>query len=86
MRWNNPQIYLKKGVLGPHYILYKFKATDSLETSNLKVLKVAGTLRYKVGHSNSAICCISYTGEGATSNIWACKEGSDKKDTAWSSP
>ena len=58
MRLNNPQIYLKKGVLGPHYILYKFKATDSLETSNLKVLKVAGTLRYKVGHSNSAICCI----------------------------
>lgn len=42
-------MYLKKGVLGPHYLLYKFKATDALDTCNLKVLKIAGTLKYKVG-------------------------------------
>lgn len=51
-------MYLKKGVLGPHYLLYKFKATDSLDTANLKVLKIAGTLRYKVGNVNSAMCVV----------------------------
>jgi len=41
-------MYLKKGILGPHYLLHQFKATDTLDTANLKVLKIAGTLKYKV--------------------------------------
>ena len=54
--WNNPQMYLKKGVLGPHYLLYKFKATDTLDSTNLKVLKIAGTLKYKVRETFDIQC------------------------------
>lgn len=42
-------MYLKRGILGPHYVLHKFKATGTLDTGNLKVLKIAGMLKYKVG-------------------------------------
>lgn len=76
-KWNNPQMYLTKGILGPHYLLYKFKATDSLDTANLKVLKIAGTLKYKVGSTNNVKCCMSHTGERATSNIRTRKENCD---------
>lgn len=46
--WDNPQSFLSSGPHGPHYLLHSFKATDALDTGNLKNLKVAGILRYKV--------------------------------------
>jgi len=55
--WNNPQMYLKSGRLGPYYILHNFKATDELDNANLKTLKVAGMLKYKVTAPNHCVSC-----------------------------
>lgn len=41
-------MYLRTGPLGPFYLLHNFKATDQLDTANLKTLKIAGMLKYKV--------------------------------------
>ena len=46
--WENPRMYLTAGPQGPYYLLHSFRATDALDTDNLKKLKIAGTLRYKV--------------------------------------
>ena len=46
--WDSPQMFLTKGPHGPYYLLHSFRATDALDTTNLKSLKIAGTLRYKV--------------------------------------
>ena len=41
-------MYLKSGLLGPHYILHKFKATDALDTDDLRMLRLSGVLKYRV--------------------------------------
>ena len=46
--WENPQMFLCSGEHGPYYRLYSFKATDCLDTKNIRDLKIAGTLRYEV--------------------------------------
>ena len=49
--WENPQVYLnapKDGDTEPHFVLHNFKFTEPLSTSQLKSLKVAGTLKYMV--------------------------------------
>ena len=46
--WNNPRMYLKSGMLGPYYDLHNFKATDALDSADLKMLKLSGQLKYKV--------------------------------------
>ena len=46
--WNNPRMYLKSGMLGPYYDLHRFKATDALDTADLKMLKLSGVLKYRV--------------------------------------
>ena len=48
-RWENPEMYLSSDQLGPFYRLYDFRATDSFDTASLQRLKIAGTLKYKVG-------------------------------------
>lgn len=52
--WDNPQMYLIPGneTAKAHFVLYNFKATEPLNTSQLKNLKVAGTLKYKVCQSS----------------------------------
>ena len=32
----------------PHFILHQWRATDSIDTEDIKHLKIAGTLKYKV--------------------------------------
>lgn len=49
--WKNQRMYLKSGTLGPHYVLEKFKATTALDTTDLKMLKLSGVLRYRVRES-----------------------------------
>lgn len=46
--WSNPLMYLRRGILGPHYVLQNFKATDALDTSDLTMLKMTGVLKYRV--------------------------------------
>jgi hypothetical protein len=48
--WDNPQVYLVPGDehVEAHFVLHNFKSTESLNTSQLKNLKIAGTLKYKV--------------------------------------
>ena len=41
-------MYLIRGSHGPYFHLHGFRATDALDTKNLKKLKISGTLRYKV--------------------------------------
>ena len=67
-------MYLVKGVLGPHYLLYNFKATDALDTGNLKVLKIAGTLKYKVRNSVS-----SEVWQGKVRQIYSYEHFSEEK-------
>lgn len=53
-RWENPATYLEEGPHGPFYLLHNFRATAPLDSQDLKPVKMAGTLRYKVdGHSMS---------------------------------
>ena len=48
--WDNPQVYLVAGDehVETHFVLYNFKASMPLNTPQLKNLKIAGTLKYKV--------------------------------------
>ena len=48
--WDNPQVYLVPGDehIEAHFVLHNFKATEPLNTSQLKNLKIAGTLKYMV--------------------------------------
>lgn len=48
--WDNPQVYLVPGDehVEAHFVLHNFKSTEPLNTSQLKNLKIAGTLKYKV--------------------------------------
>ncbi len=42
-------MYLEEGKCGPYYTLYNFKCTHQLDAlNNLKSMKVAGLLRFKV--------------------------------------
>ena len=52
-----------------HFVLHNFKSTEPLNTSQLKNLKIAGTLKYKVYNIGLAIqrgkairvdCAVSY--------------------------
>ena len=57
-------------------MLHNFKATDELDNANLKTLKVAGMLKYKViipnlNHSVS-YCGDHCVGEETTSDVWSC--------------
>lgn len=58
--WDNPQNYLIPGneEIGSHFVLHNFKATEPFNTPELKKLKVAGTLKYKVFMRNyqSPVC------------------------------
>ena len=47
--WENPHVYLSTGPYGPYYLLHMFSATAALDTQHIRRLKIAGTLRYKVG-------------------------------------
>lgn len=51
-------MYLKSGVLGPYYDLHRFKATDALDTADLKMLKLSGVLKYRVrlGKTYGKLC------------------------------
>ena len=48
--WDNPQVYLVPGDehVEAHFVLHNFKATEPLNTSQLKSLKITGTLKYMV--------------------------------------
>lgn len=64
-RWENPATYLEEGAHGPFYLLHNFRATAPLDSQDLKPVKMAGTLRYKVdGHSMSCLTpdipCVAY--------------------------
>lgn len=61
--WNNPQMYLRSGTLGPYYMLHNFKATGELDNANLKTLKVAGMLKYKVTTFKIIIYSVSCCGD-----------------------
>ena len=61
-------MYLKSGILGPHYVLQKFKATDALDTADLRMLKLSGVLRYKVRRMYREICLNLSTEKRSTSN------------------
>jgi len=54
--WSNPQMYLRRGILGPHYVLQNFKATGRLDSSDLTMLKITGVLKYKVRKIYGKIC------------------------------
>ena len=44
-------MYLESGAFGPYYTLHDFKCTHPLDNlKKLKLLKVAGLLRFKVGY------------------------------------
>ena len=47
-RWENPATYLEEGPQGPYYLLHNFRTTAPLDSSDLKPVKMAGVLRYKV--------------------------------------
>ena len=61
--WDNPVVYLcsadptedqdsceyyGEAHQGPHFILHQWRATDGLNRKDIKHLKIAGTLKYKV--------------------------------------
>ena len=71
--WNNPQMYLRSGTLGPYYMLHNFKATGELDNANLKTLKVAGMLKYKVITFKIIIVLVVVVtvGEETTSDVWS---------------
>ena len=48
--WDNPQVYLVPGneETKNHFVLHNFKATEPLDTTELKNIKIAGTLKYMV--------------------------------------
>ena len=64
--WDNPQVYLVPAGdehVEAHFVLHNFKATEPLNTSQLKNLKIAGTLKYMVcsymnvvDHTLSTVC------------------------------
>ena len=45
-------MYLTSGPHGPYFLLHNFRATGALDSEDMKSLKVAGTLRYKVNCHN----------------------------------
>ena len=47
-KWENPTSYLEAGPDGPYYVLHDFKATEPLNCSDVKSIKIAGMLKYKV--------------------------------------
>lgn len=53
--WENPQMFLSSGPHGPYYRLHSFKATDCLDTKNIRDLKIAGTLKYEVLYTRYGI-------------------------------
>lgn len=72
--WETPQMYLVTGQYGPYYTLYDFKCTDDLNTNNVKLLKVAGLLRYFVSwniFNVIIILSLSLSGERAANNFWS---------------
>ena len=46
--WENPQMFLASGPHGLYYTLHSFRATDALDSDDIKSIKIAGTLRYEV--------------------------------------
>ena len=68
--WKHPQMYIKSGTLGPHFVLENFKATDALDTADLKMLKLSGVLKYRVRERLfvASVCLLTIlTGERTTS-------------------
>ena len=57
--WENPQVYLVPGndEVKAHFVLHDFKATEPLNSSQLKSLKIAGTLKYMVCRNCLQIMC-----------------------------
>lgn len=53
--WENPQMFLSSGPHGPYYKLHSFKATDCLDTKNVRDLRIAGTLKYEVRYTLGAL-------------------------------
>ena len=51
-------MFLTSGEHGPYYKLHSFKATDALDTENIKGLRIAGTLRYEVCVCVCACACV----------------------------
>ena len=47
-KWDNPTSYLEAGPDGPYYRLYNFKATEMLDSVDLRNVKIAGMLKFKV--------------------------------------
>ena len=47
-KWDNPTSYLEAGPDGPYYRLYNFKATETLDSADLRNVKIAGMLKFKV--------------------------------------
>ncbi len=62
---------------GPHFTLHQWRATEKLNTKNVKHLKIAGTLKYKVSEMQEETNITMYafiSDERATSDVWTCEE------------
>lgn len=78
--WDNPQVYLLPGDehTEAHFVLNNFRATEPLNTAQLKNLKIAGTLKYMVcihvvNHAFSAVqYSVSYLGYACRLDFQVC--------------